>query len=355
MEVAAANLAEHLRAAREVLPAWNIDVADVQRVSVSENIAFRVVGRVTGVTGTDDRSYVLRLHRPGYHSLDELIAEQAWTQALLEAGIDVPVPVRTRDDHGYSSVKVNGERRHAGILQWVDGEPLHAIIDRPQSWPEDPENKGTGAAEPIFRYFERLGEIMAAMHNQAVDWQVPTGFTRHAFDADGLMGETPFWGRFWESPYLKPAEQRRLEALRQPIREILDQCAKEGLYSLIHADLHPGNVIVNGSRLHVIDFDDSGFGWHHYDFAVALYHYQHDPRFEGLRDALFAGYRRVRRLGREAAELLPLFLLIRSLALIGWCAARPELAPRQRSEWLMQLVERSADGTLAKFRAGRIR
>ena len=39
---------------------------------------------------------------------------------------------------------------------------------------------------------------MAAMHNQASAWQPPAGFKRHALDADGLMGEAPFWGPFWE-------------------------------------------------------------------------------------------------------------------------------------------------------------
>lgn len=339
-----ASLAEHLRSAHDALSAWNIRVADVQRVSVSENIAFRVAG-------LDGRTYVLRLHRPGYHSLDELVAEQTWTQALLEAGIDVPVPVPTRHGHGYSSVDVGGEHRHAGLLRWVDGEPLHAILGRPHARPEGAEYESAEPSETIFRYFERLGEIIAAIHDQATGWRVPAGFARHALDADGLMGERPFWGRFWESPYLTPAERRRLEALRQPIRDILSQCPKEGLYSLIHADLHPGNVIVDGARLHVIDFDDSGFGWHHYDFAVALYHYQQDARFQRLRDALFAGYRRIRRLGAEAVELLPLFLLIRSLASIGWSAARPELNPSERSQWLMQLVDRSASRTLAMFHA----
>ena len=334
-----ALLAEHLRAAREALSAWDLRVANVERVSVSENIAFRVAD----LTG---KSYVLRLHRPGYHTLDELIAEQTWTAALLKAGIDVPVAVPTRDGSGYARVQVDGEKRYAGILEWVDGEPLHAILGGPLT------NAGpheAPPADPIFRYFALLGEIIASIHHQAEGWTIPAGFARHVLDADGFMGEQPFWGRFWESPYLSGAERRRLAALRQPIHDILSQCRKENMYSLIHADLHPGNVIVHGSRLHVIDFDDAGFGWHHYEFAVALCHYQHDPRFERLRDALFAGYRRVRQLSDEAVDLLPLFLLVRSLASIGWTAARPEHESGGRSAWLMQLVDKSAAKTLAAF------
>ena len=44
-------------------------------------------------------------------------------------------------------------------------------------------------------------------------------------------------------------------------------------YSVIHADMHPGNIVVDGDRLTVIDFDDAGFGWHQYDIATALTHW----------------------------------------------------------------------------------
>ena len=45
-----------------------------------------------------------------------------------------------------------------------------------------------------------LGSIMAKMHNHAEHWREPVGFTRHAWDVDGLTGDRPFWGRFWELP-----------------------------------------------------------------------------------------------------------------------------------------------------------
>ena len=330
----AALLDEHVRAARQVLGAWNIEVAAVERVSVSENIALRVLA-------TNGLPYVLRLHRPGYHTLDELVSEQIWTAALLEAGVDVPVPVPTVAGTGYAAVDVAGERRQAGLLEWVEGETLGAVIDRQT-------RAAGGEAAPLLTHFTALGEIMASIHNHAAAWSPPSGFARHACDADGLMGEQPLWGRFWESPYLEAQLRRRLAALRQPLHDALSAYGKErDGYSMIHADLHPGNVVVAGGRLHVIDFDDAGFGWHLYEIAVALYHYQHDPRFGALRDALLLGYRRRRPFPAEALRRLPLFLLIRSLALIGWSAARPELPHgKERTAWLMQSIDESAIAVL---------
>ena len=318
------DTAEHLRAARQALEAWPLTVADVALVSVSENIAFRV-------TDTHGRSYVLRLHRPWYHDHAELVSEQTWTAALLDAGVDVPVVVKAADGRGYVPVAVGDERRYAGLLEWVDGETLADRI-------------GSGREADVKGSFVRLGAIIAALHEQAEGWTVPEGFTRHAFDADGLMGEQPFWGRFWESPHLDGSQRRRLDSLRHRIHAILSGYRKDrGVFSLIHADLHAANVIVNGERLHVIDFDDAGFGWHAYDFAVALYHHQDDADYPAIRDALIEGYRQVRPVADDTVGMIPLFLLIRSLASIGWTAARPELKRNaDRTQWLMRLVDRDA-------------
>jgi Ser/Thr protein kinase RdoA (MazF antagonist) len=99
------------------------------------------------------------------------------------------------------------------------------------------------------------------------------------------------------------------------------------MFGLIHADLHPGNVLVGPGGLTVIDFDDAGFGWHVYDMAVALYYVANRPDFPTLRAAFLSGYSAVRDLPPHTEDLLPMFLLIRSLALIGWLHQRPEIDP----------------------------
>ena len=104
------------------------------------------------------------------------------------------------------------------------------------------------------------------------------------------------------------------------------------VYSLIHADMHPGNVLVDGDRLTVIDFDDAGLGWHAYDIAVALVYQQRRPAFGDLERAYLAGYRSVRRLSEETLGLLPMFRLVRGLAQIGWFHQRPELDRADRFE-----------------------
>ena len=147
----------------------------------------------------------------------------------------------------------------------------------------------------------------------------------------GFLGESPFWGRFWEASRLEASDRRLLSKAREQLREIFTDYGQDPqTYSLIHGDLHPGNILKTGNGLQVIDFDDAGFGWHLYELAVALFHYQSNPHFGMIRDALVAGYRSQRSLSDEALDLLPAFLLMRALATLGWIDARPGTRPSRR-------------------------
>jgi Ser/Thr protein kinase RdoA (MazF antagonist) len=286
-------------------------------VSHSENVTYRVVDR------RDGAAYGLRLHRPWYHTIDELISERDWIRALDDAGIAVQAPVRTHDGQEYASVTIPAtrERRFAGLARWTTGRVLAEVLR---------ETTDTGMAA---RRFEQLGALTASLHDQAAAWPPPATFTRHALDADGLMGDAPHWGPFWDHRGFSEAERRLALDTRARLHAALAGLDRRPAgYSLIHADMHPGNVLVDGDVLTVIDFDDAGYGWHAYDIAVALFYQQRGANFEAFERAYVAGYRSVRRLSEETLALLPMFRLIRGLAQIGWFHQRPELDRAERFE-----------------------
>lgn len=297
-------------AARAALEAFPIDGRDLTLVSLSENVTFRVTD------GRDGRAYVFRLHRPGYHTLDELVSERAWIRALAEAGIDVPEAVLTRDGQDYVPVTIQatGEQRFAGLASWTEGRLLSDVLAE------------TSDQRRIEDSFEQLGAITAAMHNQASAWQPPSSFRRHSLDSDGLMGMTPHWGEFWEHRSLSAGERSLLLDVRQRLHDMLRGLSQSpSVYGMIHADMHPGNIVVDGDRLTVIDFDDAGYGWHQYDIATALTHWQTKPNAAEIESAFLAGYRATRPVPDEALSLIPDFRLIRWMATIGWFHQRPEL------------------------------
>lgn len=289
--------------AETALAEWGLAGAGLEPKSISENITFRV--------DAADDTFVLRIHRPGYHTLAELQSEHLWTRALRTAGLDVPEVLDTPGGAGYITLPHEGGQRNIGMLKWVDGELLGTLIQQQPA--------------QLTAHFRSLGRIAAGIHNQSASWQVPAGFERHSFDVDGLVGARPFWGRFWELPALDSGQRALLGRARETIAKVLDDYGKNPqTYSLIHADLHPHNVVVSDHGLHVIDFDDSGFGWHQYELAVALYAYRQHKLFPEIQAAMVEGYRSVRPFAETALAMLPMFLLIRSLVSLGWRQQRPE-------------------------------
>ena len=323
--------AELQDAAERAVAAWPIEVAAIELVSLSENAVFRV-------DGADGARYALRIHRPGYNSLPELESELLWTEALREAGIDVPAAVRAADSRGYVSVSTPGWEtpRQVGMVEWLDGVMLGHLLD------EAPDETARA------HYFAELGRVIARLHDHTTNWTPPSTFVRRVWNADGLVGHDPLWGRFWELPELSAAQRSLLLRARESIwQELNDYGCDAANFGLIHADVHAYNVLVHGNRLTVIDFDDAGFGWHQYDLAVALAGRRDDPAFPAMQRALIEGYRTVRPLEEEALGMLPLFLFVRRLVTLGWLHARPELDHGDRVAPLIAAACDEADSYLS--------
>jgi Ser/Thr protein kinase RdoA (MazF antagonist) len=276
-----------------------------------ENIVFRVQ--------TTLGPHALRLHRPGYHSPDALTSELDLMAMLAGQGVLVPTPARSST----GALLVPVADRHASLLSWLPGQPMRRS-GHPLAL--------TGPARAAL--YHAIGSQMARLHALTDAWTPPPGFTRPHWDRDGLVGDTPTWGRFWD--------HSNTIHIRDLARAVLDKAPQQDI-GLIHADLVNENVLIDGPDIHFIDFDDSGFGYRLFDLATTLYTAVDEPDFPALQGALLSGYARHRPL--PDLTLLPLFLVLRSLTYLGWIAARsddPALAARA-SEYLaiaLRMIDR---------------
>lgn len=248
----------------------------------------------------------LRLHRPGYQSAKAIRSELWWCGALADRGLPVPRPVPTLagDD-----LAVLAGGRLVSVVTWVMGAPIGAA---------GVPLAGSAAAQA--RLHHDLGALLAQVHAATAALTLPEGFTRPDWGLDGLVGENPFWGRFWEHPALGPEQAAVLRAARVWLAQRLAGSASPR--GLVHADVLRENVFVHDGRLSLIDFDDSGFGWLWYDLGTVLSQCLYEPAYPQIRAALIEGYGSV--LPIDPAEV-DAFTLARTLASVGWAA--PRLAP----------------------------
>ena len=242
----------------------------------------------------------LRLHRAGYQSAAAIRSELWWCAELSRAGLPVPAALPALDG---SLLIPLPDGRLASVIAWIEGEAL-GEADRPFSRPL-PE---------VLDLFHSLGALLADVHRVTDGLTLPDDFVRPRWDLDGLVGDHPHWGRFWDHPAATPDQRAILIRARDALRDRLT-----GEIGLIHADVLRENVLVNGRSVSLIDFDDSGYGYRLHDLGTALLQTVQHPEHPQLRDALMAGY------GTSDTALVEAFTLARSLASVGW--TMPRLAP----------------------------
>ena len=297
--------------AEEAIKNWDVEVKSINLHLQSENTVFKV-------EGLDGNTYALRVHRKGYHDLEELNSEHVWTSSLSNAGLLVPEAVVTRSGEAYTSVSFlnSSEYRYVGLVKWIEGTILNDLI-------LDLEEKD------VSDLYESLGKVVAKFHKATIAWEKPKDFKRHSFDTDGFLGSKPFWGRFWEAQNATTREREKLSLIRNNITEILSKLPRDiNSFGMIHADLHSQNVLIQGKSLSVIDFDDSGFGWYGFDLAVAIWDRLDFTatgcHFDIAYKSLIRGYLEERPNAKDIIETIPTFLLMRTLMIIRWIEDRPE-------------------------------
>ncbi len=276
-------------------------------IKARENVVFEVLFQ-------DGRRAALRLHRPRYQKDAAILAELDWTAVLSALGLSVPTPLRTLA----GGLLADAAGRRASCVGWLDGVPLG---DAAQPLSDD------AAAR-----FGQVGALIGRLHNLTDAMPADLGAARPAWDMNGLLGEAPLWGRFWDNPAFVAKERDDMLRCRGwasvRLLQMIDRGADAGL---IHADLMRENILVQANGLALIDFDDSGRGFRGYDLGTALVQCSDDRRLDRLTDDLLAGYLAERPDSRLTRDDVLFFTALRAMASAGWITDRaaPD-DPRQR-------------------------
>jgi Ser/Thr protein kinase RdoA (MazF antagonist) len=293
------------RAAAAAPAAYGLDPdSAVSLINVSENWTYRVDEPGGG-------TYALRVHRPGYHTAAEIESELDWIDALREDGaVETATAVAGADGRRVCQVETPelGER-NVVLFDWLSG-------DMP-----DPD------AHDLQPGFRTLGAVSARMHRHTRGWRRPDGFARFSWDYRTTLGERGHWGRWQDGLGIGPEELDLLGQLDATLRRRLDAYGQgPERFGLVHADIRLANLLVDGDRVRVIDFDDCGFSWFMYDFATTVSFIEDHPDVPELKDAWVAGYRSVSPLDAADEAELDTFVMLRRLLLVAWIGSHHQFA-----------------------------
>ncbi len=191
---------------------------------------------------TANGQYAMRFHREGERSLAELESEVLLLQALDRKERFGPEPVPAADGHYVQEI----DDTYVDVTRWIDGS----------------------AFLPFEKNCEAFGHTIGQFHNALDQWTLPREFRRSHRDVDGLLGETPLWGRFWDIDGLSAEHRSLFSTLREVLLGKLSSLDLD--FGLIHGNLIPDNALHARHSIVFLNYNDCGHGYRLFDLAVAL-------------------------------------------------------------------------------------
>ncbi len=298
--------------AEAALAAYDLKATAVVPVRSWNNPVFRIE--------TTERSYALRLRRPGLRSEKHLRGELALLKHLSSFGLAVPVPLATSTGEVLLKLEENGvAARYCDVTFWHEGK----VRRRPDA----------AAAYT-------LGQTLARIHLAARAFVLPPDADLPWYDAASLLTEA--------SPHDPgPLEmwfaQEDLELIQEVTRQaqtVFPQLSRdEAEVGILHKDFILGNCLWHGDKVWVLDFADCGIGPYLYDLAPMLTNFSDEPV---LRGEFIEGYAALRPLSPEQKKALPLLEAVRHISSCVWVLGkvrRGEVAPPLKRHLEVRMTE----------------
>ena len=295
------------KGAQSLAPLWGLsEKTEVKLLTVSENATFKAVDPVGG------RTVILRVHRPGYHTRAEIESELSWIKALRQSGVvETPEPLPMLDGELIASFQTEHETRDVVAFDFCQGA-------EPQ----------TGSS--LVAGFRDLGAISARLHSHVKQWDRPVSFVRKTWNFDSTLGHVALWGDWRDAMGLtEDGKALLIKACNKIEAKLDDYGIEDDRFGLVHADLRLANLLVDGDKMAVIDFDDCGLSWFMYDFAAAISFIEEDPIVPELQKAWIDGYRSVALLSEADEAMFPTFITLRRILLTAWLASHSETPTAQ--------------------------
>ncbi len=273
---------------------------------------------------------ILKVMPPGHRSVDQVLGEIDWLLALLEAGVPVSRPLKSRNDNWVESLPATGH-----VLAAYARAP--GDIPKRSDWTVD--------------VLERWGELLGNLQSHARDWTPPV--TRR-----GTLAQHTYARQLDEMAETFPefhAAAAKLVVAAAPLLGVAESRAgphdADALslagrdLGLIHADLHHGNLLLHEGLLTAIDFDDCAYGSFAFDLAMPIYYAVRTQRdtpaeavLEGFLPSFMRGFRRAARDPAGGAEAIDIALRFRQVELV--MALRAKIPA---DSWMPELVSIEKD------------
>lgn len=273
-----------------------------QILEALEELSFRCDGRFLALNSYENRVYqvgieedkpiVAKFYRPGRWSDDAIFEEHCFSAELDDAELPVvaPLEIDGRTLHHFGPFRFAVYPCHGGRAPDLDNLDLQQQLGR------------------LVARIHLIGATREFLHRPVVD-----------IESYGISSRDYLLEHDFIPHELHPA----YESVAELAFSAIDDCyARAGAvdYFRLHADFHPGNVLVAGEQLHIVDLDDTRQGPAVQDLWMFLSgdHEEQGPQL----DALLAGYTEFRHFDARELHLVEALRSLRIMHYAAWIARR---------------------------------
>jgi Ser/Thr protein kinase RdoA (MazF antagonist) len=269
-----------------------------------DSLGFRCDGRFLALNSYENRVYqvgiehdepvVAKFYRPGRWSDDAILEEHRFTAELAEMEIPVvePLTISGNTLHHCGPFRVSVSPSRGGRAPELDDHDLLQQVGR------------------LVARIHLQGETTAFEHRPAID-----------IDTYGCASHDYLLEQHFIPDDLKAAYTSIAELLFANIDACFERAGATRSIRL-HADFHPGNVMVARDQLHIVDLDDARSG----PAVQDLWMFLSGDRIEQTPqlDSLLSGYEEFRSFDARELHLIEALRTLRIMHYAAWLARRWE-------------------------------